>query len=272
MAWALRAINSGRAGHRRLAERKQEAMMISARLARRFLGWLSSGVVCLALVIGAAPASHAAVVHLDAATRWVEADVNVWADLPVARYESSVLGPVDWWLWVDNRPTTVVASVNVRQITDIGVDDDALYLRGSFVADPYWYWYIQRESYAIGAAIDFTIDAPANWTLSASHTCYYWRAPDGYCPTWNANFTISLTGGAGPIAPGRLEPGSYRFVVSSYDDNPWNGVQTMNFDFALQALAVPVPAPASAPLVWTALALLALLGQRRQARRGQVLA
>ena len=238
--------------------------MLGIGAGRRSLGGSTLAAVCSALVLSAAPVSQAAVVHLDAATRWVEADVNAWADPPATRYESDVLGPVDWLIHVDNRPSNVLSAVNVYQRTDIGVGEDSLYLRGSFVADPYWYWYIQRESYAVGAAIDFTVDTPASYTLTASHTCYYWRAQDGYCPTWNAHFAISLSGGPGPIAPGRLEPGSYRFVVSSYDDNPWNGVQTMNFDFALQA--AQIPAPASALLAVTALALMAMVGRRREAR------
>jgi hypothetical protein len=240
--------------------------MLSARHGKRFIGWFASAAACVAFVVATSPSSQAAVVHLDTATRWVEADVNVWADPPASRYESDVLGPVDWWLYVDNRPSNVVAAVNVRQRTDIGVGDNSLYLRGSFIADPYWYWYIQRESYAVGAAINFTIDTPASYVLSASHTCYYWKADDGYCPTWNANFAISLSGGPGPITPGRLEPGSYRFVVSSYDDNPWNGVQTMNFDFALQAQ--DVPAPASALLAMTALGLMAWAGRQRKSGSG----
>jgi hypothetical protein len=238
--------------------------MLQTGFGQRFLGGLTTFLAGMALLVGTLPASRAAPVHLDAATRWVEADVNIWDDRPATRSESDVLGPVDWWLYVDNRPSMVAASVSVRQITDIGVGDDHLYLRGSFVADPYWYWYLQRESYAIGAAIDFTIDTPASYMLSASHTCYLWLAPDGYCPTRNANFAISLTGGPGPITPGRLEPGSYRFVVSSYDPDPWNGRQTMNFDFALQA--APAPAPASAMLALTALAAMAAIGRRRRAR------
>lgn len=216
-----------------------------------------------ACLLCVAAGSSAGIVTLDSVLRYVEADVNTWSAPGPTRIESPDPGIFNQKVWVNNYPSVVSAGVTSEQVSNLLVGPDTLSLSGRFVGDPYWYWHMQSEWYAMGAEIDFTLDGTARFDITMSQTCYYWRAEDGYCPTRDANFSYSLDGRNDYGPGGLLGPGKHRFVVSSWGYDPWNGVQTMNFSFLAEAL--PMPAPGTLLLTASALGLM-VLTRRRQRR------
>lgn len=213
-------------------------------------------------LLGLAAGSHGGTVTLDSALRYVEADVDTWTDPPASRIESRDAGAFNQTVWVNNKPSVVAAAVRADQNSMLEVAANRLSLRGSFQADPYWYWHLQSEWYAFGAEIEFTLDEAMPFTIAMTQSCYYWKAEDGYCPAWRANFAYALDGRNDFGSGGMLAAGAHQLVISSSDYDPWNGVQTMYFNFELQAL--PTPEPGSLLLLASALGALALAGGRRR--------
>lgn len=213
-------------------------------------------------LLSVATGSFGGTVTLNTALRYAEADIDTWTDPPATRIESRDAGSIRQAVIVDNAPSVVRASVAAYQNSELDVGADRLSLQGHFQADPYWYWHMQSEWYAIGAEIEFTLDEAMPFTLSMSQNCYYWKASNGYCPAERANFSYALDGRNDFGSGGTLGAGKHKLVFSSWDDDPWNGIQTMYFAFSLQA--VPAPEPASLLLLGPALAALTLAGGRRR--------
>lgn len=241
-------------------------MIRANRMLQRIRTCTAAAGTAALVAAGLAPlAAGAATVTLDSVYRYAEADVYTFGDPPATRQDSAADGLFYGELWVTNPPPNQPATgVHVIHNSTLRSDGSSLALVGSYWADPYWYWF-QNEWYAFGAEVHFALDSPMMFELAMDQSCWYWKSDTHYCPTRDANFAAALDGTAIGSGAGVLAAGSHVFSVGSWAINPWNGYQTMNFDFSLSAL--PVPSPGTLALAGVALAALALT--RRNSSRSR---